>query len=162
MDLTVRLARVKEAAAVHQILMEAFAPYEGKIMPPFKVFQSTPNRIAAGIRSRRHRYAVAVVERMPVGTLCCTPMRGDDGRDYWLLSRLAVAPEYQGSHIARRLIAWMQEKAVRHEVPELRGHVRTALPKLIRFYQRCGYRILGYRSLPGYPRYVAVVGKRPR
>lgn len=161
MDLTVRFARAKEAVAVHRILMDAFAPYEGKIKPPFKVFKSTPDGIAAGIRKRRHRYAVAVVDRAPVGTLRLTPIRADRRCDYWLLSRLAVLPEFQGSHIARRLIDWMHEKAIRHEVPELRGHVRTALPKLLRFYQRCGYRILGYRSLPGFPRYVTVIGRRP-
>lgn len=160
MDLTVRFARPKEAVAVHQILMDAFAPYEGKIKPPFKVFKSTPAGIAAGIRSRRHRYAVAVVDRMPVGTLRLTPMRCDRGSEYWLVSRLAVLPEYQGSSIARQLISWMHEKALRHDVPELRGHVRTALPKLLRFYQRCGYRILGYRSLPGFPKYVTVIGRR--
>lgn len=160
MDLTVRFARVKEAAAVHQILMDAFAPYEGKIKPPFKVFKATPAGIAAGIRNRRHRYAIAVVDKVPVGTMRLTPKHCPRIGDYWLLSRLAVAPEYQGSHIAKRLISWMHEKAVRHDVPELRGHVRTALPKLIRFYQRCGYRVLGYISTPGFPKYVAVVGRR--
>lgn len=160
MDLTVRFARVKEAPAVHRILMDAFAPYEGKIHPPFKVFKSTPESIADGICKRRHRYAVALVDEIPVGTMRLTPKQCPRIGDYWLLSRLAVHPEYQGSHIAKRLISWMHERAVRHEVPELRGHVRTALPRLIRFYQRCGYRVLGYISKPGFPKYVTIVGRR--
>lgn len=161
MDVTVRFARAKEAPAVHYVLMEAFSRYEGKIKPPFKVLQSTPEGIAAGIHSRRHRYAVAVVDGMPVGTLRMTPKRCERAGHYWLLSRLAVLPEFQGCHIARRLITWMHDRALEHEVPELRGHVRTALPRLLRFYQRMGYGVIGYLSTPGFPRYITVIGRKP-
>ncbi len=161
MDVTVRFARTKEAPAVHHILMEAFAPYQGIIKPPFKVMRTTPESIAEGIRSRRHRYAVAVVDDMPVGTLRLTPKRCERVGNYWLLSRLAVLPEFQGGHIARRLISWMHDKALEYEVPELRGHVRTALPRLLKFYQRCGYKVIGYLSIPGFPKYITVIGRRP-
>lgn len=160
MDVTFRFARAKEAPVVHHVLMEAFAPYEGKIKPPFQVLKATPDSIAAGIRSRRHWYAVACVDDLPVGTLRATPKRSPRIGDYWLLSRLAVLPEYQGCHIARKLIGWMHEKALEHQVPELRGHVRTALPRLLRFYQRLGYKTIGYLSIPGFPRYITVVGRK--
>lgn len=160
MDVTFRFARTKEAPAVHHILVEAFAPYAGRIYPPFQVLKATPEDIAEAIRSRCHWYAVACVDGLPVGTLCATPKRLPRGREYWLLSRLAVLPEYQGCHIARKLIGWMHEKAIEHHVPELRGHVRTALPRLLRFYQRLGYKPIGYLSLPGFPRYITVVGRK--
>jgi len=159
-DVAIRFARVKEAGSVHHILMEAFGPYEGKIKPPFQVLRSTPEGIASGMRRRRHRYAVAVVEGTPVGTLRLTPARCPRGDDYWLVSRLAVLPEFQGHHIARRLIVWLHDRALRYDVPELRGHVRTALPKLLRFYQRFGYRVIGHRSVPGYPKYITVIARR--
>lgn len=160
MDVDVRFARVKEARAVHRILMEAFGPYAGKIKPPFQVFQETPEGIAADMRRRRHRYAVALVEDVPVGTFRLTSAHSAKRGPYWLVSRLAVLPEFQGRHVAHRLIDWLHERAERHQVPELRGHVRTALPRLIRFYQHFGYRVLGYRSLPGYPKYLTVVACR--
>ena len=119
MDVAIRFARVKEAGSVHHILMEAFGPYAGKIKPPFQVLQSTPEGIASGMRRRRHRYAVAVVEGTPVGTLRLTPARCPRGDDYWLVSRLAVLPEFQGHHIARRLIVWLHDRALRYDVPEL-------------------------------------------
>ena len=160
MDVVIRLARPREAAIVHRILMEAYAPYRGKVVPPLKVFQSTPASIAMDIRTRRHAHALAFVGSTPVGTVRCTPERGSNGQRRWTLSRLAVLPEFQGRHVAHRLIDWLHERAERHQVPELRGHVRTALPRLIRFYQHFGYRVLGYRSLPGYPKYLTVVARR--
>lgn len=160
MDVTVRLAKAKEAIVVHRILAEAYARYEGKIFPPFGVFQTGPSSIAAHIRSRRHRYALAFVGKQSVGTMRCTPMRGDKEPKCWTLSRLAVLPEYQGRGIAKELVNWMHDFARRSGVRELRGDVRTALPALLRFYRGFGYKVRGYRSKPGYPRYVAVVRKR--
>src|SRR5690606_19613057 len=131
-----------------------------EVKPPFQVFQETPEGIAADMRRRRHRYAVALVEDVPVGTFRLTSAHSAKRGPYWLVSRLAVLPEFQGRHVAHRLIDWLHERAERHQVPELRGHVRTALPRLIRFYQQFGYRVLGYRSLPGYPKYLTVVARR--
>lgn len=153
----IRFARPKEGAVVYRILMEAYAPYEGKIFPPFGVFQTAPSTIASHIRSRRHRYALAFADRQPVGTLRCTPVRSEKYGLYWVLSRLAVLPSCQGKGVAADLIRWMHEAARKAGITELRGDVRTALPALLRFYERFGYTISGYRSKPGYPRYLAVV-----
>lgn len=153
----IRMARPTEATAVYRILMEAYAPYEGKIFPPFAVFQTGPSAIASHIRARRHKYALAFTGRKPVGTLRCTPVRNERGPTYWVLSRLAVLPSHQGKGVAADLIRWMHDLARKSGVRELRGDVRTALPALLRFYERFGYTVCGYRSKPGYPRYLAVV-----
>src|SRR5690606_22962756 len=147
MDVDVRFARVKEARAVHRILMEAFGPYAGKIKPPFQVFQETPEGIAADMRRRRHRYAVALVEDVPVGTFRLTSALSAARGRHCLLSRLAVPPDFQGRLVAHPPSACLAERAERHKVPELRGHGRSALPRRIRFYPHFGYRVLGYRSL---------------
>lgn len=160
MDVIVRWARAKEATAVHRILAEAYKPYEGKIFPPFAVFTTGPEAIASHIRTRRHKYALAFIDRQPVGTLRCTPLRRDKQERRWILSRLAVLPDYQGQGVAAELIHWMHDAAQRADVRELRGDVRTALPALLRFYRRFGYSVVGFRSKPGYPRYLAVVGLR--
>ncbi|MBO8142269.1 MAG: GNAT family N-acetyltransferase [Firmicutes bacterium] len=159
MDVTIRLARPREAAIVHRILMEAYAGYRGRIVPPLKVFESTPLTIAADIRARRHAHALAFVGDEPVGTVRCTPWRSPNGQLRWTLSRLAVLPEFQGEAIGARLMDWMEERARRAGVKQLRGHVRTALPFLVRFYQKLGFRVIGYRSCPGHPRYLTVIGK---
>lgn len=160
MDVTVRWARTGEADSVHRILAEAYEPYEGKIFPPFAVFQTGPGAIAGHIRTGRHKYALAFAGKQPVGTLRCTPVRNDKAPKCWVLSRLAVAPGYQGHGVAVELIHWMHDVAARAGVKQLRGDVRTALPALLRFYRRFGYTVVGYRSKPGYPRYLAVVGLR--
>src|SRR5690606_31973960 len=96
LDLRIRLARPSEAAIVYRILMEAYAPYRGKVMPPLKVFRSTPASIALDIRTRRHAHALAFVGSTPVGTVRSTPERNGNGELRWTLSRLAVLPEYRG------------------------------------------------------------------
>lgn len=160
MDVTIRMAKAREATTVHRILAAAYAPYEGKIFPPFGVFQTGPTTIASHIKSRRHRYALAFAGGQPVGTMRCTPVRGEKQVKYWVMSRLAVLPSHQGHGVAADLIHWMHDLARRSGIRELRGDVRTALPALLRFYKRFGYTVLGYRSKPGYPRYLAVVRKR--
>jgi len=155
------MARPRDAAIVHRILMEAYAPYRGHVVPPLKVFQSTPASIALDIRTRRHGHALAYVGAIPVGTVRCTPERGDAGRR-WTLSRLAVLPDYRGEGIGAMLMRWMEQRARQHGVVELRGQVRTALPFLVRFYQGLGFQVLGYRSRPGYVRYLTIIGKRLR
>lgn len=162
MDLRIRLARPSEAAIVYRILMEAYAPYRGKVMPPLKVFRSTPASIALDIRTRRHAHALAFVGSTPVGTVRSTPERNGNGELRWTLSRLAVLPEYRGEGIGAALMRWMEQRARQCGVAELRGQVRTMLPFLVRFYQCLGYQVLGYRSRPGYPRYLTIIGKRLR
>ncbi|HLT59520.1 MAG TPA: GNAT family N-acetyltransferase [Limnochordales bacterium] len=162
MDVVIRLARPREAAIVHRILMEAYAPYRGKVVPPLKVFQSTPASIAMDIRTRRHAHALAFVGSTPVGTVRCTPERGSNGQRRWTLSRLAVLPEYRGEGIGTLLMKWMEQRARQSGVVELRGQVRTALPFLVRFYQCLGFHVLGYRSKPGHVRYLTIIGKRLR
>lgn len=160
MDLTVRWARAAEASVVHRILSDAYKQYEGKIFPPFAVFETEAVEIARHIRFRRHRYALALAGKEPVGTLRCTPLRRPGQNPRWVLSRLAVLPAYQGRGVAAELIRWMHRAAEKAGVAELRGDVRTALPALLRFYKRFGYNVVGFRSKPGYPRYLAVVGLR--
>ncbi len=162
MDVVIRMARPREAAIVHRILMEAYAPYRGKVVPPLKVFDSTPTSIALDIRSRRHGHALAWLGGTPVGTVRCTPGRNGEGQRRWTLSRLAVLPEYRGEGIGAALMRWMEERARQMGVVELRGQVRTALPFLVRFYQCLGYQVLGFQSKPGYPRYLTIIGKRLR
>lgn len=156
------MARGKDAVAVHRILMDAFEPFRHDLVPPLLVFRSTAKSIAAGIRTGRHAYALARHKTggVPAGTLRRTIVRGKHGNvRYWLLSRLAVAPEFQGGGVAADLINWMHEQAARAGMREVRGNVRTALPALIRFYKRFGYRVIGYRSLPRHPRYLTVISR---
>lgn len=160
MDVTVRWARSREAKTIHRILMEAYGPYEDTISPPFAVFQTSPGAIARHIRAGRHKYALAFVDKTPVGTLRCTPVRKEKQQTYWVLSRLAVLPARQGEGIAADLIRWMHQTAEDSRIRQMRGYVRTALPALLRFYRRFGYAVLGYRSKAGHPRYLAVVGAR--
>ncbi|HEY8495452.1 MAG TPA: GNAT family N-acetyltransferase [Limnochordales bacterium] len=162
MDVSIRMARPREAGIVHRILMEAYAPYRDKVVPPLKVFSSTPASIAVDIRTRRHAHALAFIGTTPVGTVRCTPGRNGHGERRWTLSRLAVLPEYRGEGIGAMLMRWMEERARQCGVAELRGEVRTALPFLVRFYQCLGYQVLGYRSKPGYARYLTIIGKRLR
>ena len=154
MDVDVRFARVKEARAVHRILMEAFGPYAGKVKPPFQVFQETPEGIAADMRRRRHRYAVALVEDVPVGTFRRVRPPAKRG-PYWLVSRLAVLPVSR-PHVAHRLIDWLHELAEWHQVPSC-GAVRTVAPAHP-LYQHFGYRPR-YRSLPDIRKYLTVVAR---
>lgn len=155
----IRGARPGDARAIEEVIQRAYAEYRGRVKPPFQALSATAEEIAAEIRVPGRGYLVAEVGPDIVGALRYRRMKVN-GRRVMELSRLAVDPDYRQLGLGRRLMAEAERRALRAGITELRGNVRAVLKGLLDYYGRMGFRPLGRRSKPGYPRYLIVIGKR--
>lgn len=158
-EAVIRGAKPGDARAIEEVIQRAYAEYRGRVKPPFQALSATAEEIAAEIRTPGRGYLVAEVVHGIVGALRYRRMKVA-GRRVMELSRLAVDPDYRQLGIGTRLMAEAERRALRAGITELRGNVRAALGSLLDYYGRMGFRPLGRRSKPGYPRYLIVIGKR--
>lgn len=158
-SLQIRRAKVTEARDIERVLKQAYEQYRGKIEPPLQALSARASQIVKEIRTPNRGYLVALLDGQLVGTLRYRKTR-QDGRRVLCLSRLAVDPGARRRGIGRRLMQEAESLARQWGITELRGNVRAALSTLLDYYASMGYRALGRRSKPGYPRYLIVIGKR--
>lgn len=154
-NLIIRKARPCEAEEIWRVTRRAYEPYRGRIKPEFQALRVSVSTIRREIRLKRRVYGVALLDDRIVATLRYRRWRSHLG-----LSRLAVLPEYQGAGIGKKMMEWAEQQARRLGVRELRGEVRAALPHLLEYYKRMGYRPFARRSGRGYKGYLIAVKKR--
>lgn len=155
--LIIRRARSDEAEAIWRLTRLAYAPYRGKIRPTFGALKVRLSTVRREIRTRSRIYGVGLLNGRIVATI-----RYRKRPRYLGLSRLAVHPDYQARGIGTAMLRWAEGEALRCGVRELRGDVRAAMPHLLDFYRRLGYRPFARRSKRGYPGYLIAVKKKLR
>lgn len=158
-SLHIRRARVTEARDIERVLKLAYEQYRGKIEPPLQALSARASQIAREMRMPNRGYLVALLDGQLVGTLRYRKSR-HGGRRVLRLSRLAVDPRARRNGIGRRLMQEAESLALQWGADELRGNVRAALSTLLDYYASMGYRAVGRRSKPGYPRYLIIISKR--
>jgi len=72
------------------------------------------------------------------GCICGTVMGGYDGRRVWV-HHLAVAPQRQGQGLGRRLMAELEQRALRASIPGINLFVAQGDQDAVSFYRRTGY-----------------------
>ncbi len=99
----------------------------------------TPARVAASVRSRT---ALVVVARAPDGIAGFAIMRyGDDDAH---LDLLGVEPDYRRAGLGRALMEWLEKPALVAGMSTVALEVRASNQGAQSFYERLGYRKLGY------------------
>lgn len=156
-ELIIRRARSDEARDIWRLTRLAYAPYRGKIRPTFGALRVRLSTVRREIRTGKRTYGVAILDGKIVATL-----RYRKRARYLGLSRLAVHPDFQDRGIGTAMLKWAEAEALRRGVRELRGDVRAAMPHLLAFYRRLGFRPFARRSKRGYPGYLIAVKKKVR
>lgn len=151
----IRVAGPDDAAVIARISREAYAEFAGRVHPPFRALQATPEQVRQEMHKHRFVYGLALWAGQPVGHLRC---RVRDGHMH--ISRLAVLPSHRGLGIGRALMNWAEQEAHRLGVLHLRGEVRSALLPFLRYYKALGYQPSGTRALAGVPACLTVIEKR--
>jgi len=72
------------------------------------------------------------------GHICGTVMGGFDGRRVWV-HHLAVAPEWQGRGLGRRLMAELEQRVLAAGIPALNLFVAEDHQGVVAFYRHLGY-----------------------
>lgn len=133
MTLMIRKAVPKEAALVHEIMVDAFEAYR-QATPPSSALSETIDSIGKALREKEEA-VLCFKNGTAVGSVRF------ETKDGLYFRRLAVLRHEQGRGLGRALVGWLEREAV------LRGHrqiwlkVRASEPGNIAFYERLGYSI---------------------
>jgi ribosomal protein S18 acetylase RimI-like enzyme len=141
--LRVRSADAAEAPAVLAVILAAFGPYRGSLVPESSALAETIDTVAAKIA----RGGAVVVER-DGRMLAATLYEPLDGSLY--IGRLAVRPEARRIGVAALLVEAVEGIARAGGIPRLTLGVRLALADNIRLFTRLGFRETGREAHPGF------------
>jgi ribosomal protein S18 acetylase RimI-like enzyme len=139
---TLRLATPADAGRVAALMGEAYAPSAAVIgRRPAPMDDDYAARIAAGA------VHVAMIDGRLVGAAVLLAQS-----DALWLETVAVAPEWQGRGIGRRLIELAEGEAARRGLARLRLYTNAAMTANRALYPRLGYRETGRAMQAGFDR----------
>jgi Acetyltransferases len=80
---------------------------------------------------------------------------GTDGRKVLVIHRLSVHPEYQGKGIAKKILRFIEELAIKNDYSCIRLDAYSGNETALKLYENFGYRKVGqvyfpFRDLPFY------------
>jgi predicted N-acetyltransferase YhbS len=142
------IARWTVIDRLDDILAVVHAAFAG-LEPSSGVLDETVADLAA--RQRTGTVLVAQSGKDFVGSLFCAPK--GDGLD---LTRLAVAPAWRKSGVARALIAAADDEARRSGAKRLTLRVRVTLPGNLAYFKRAGFAVIGEGQDPGRTPYITM------
>jgi predicted N-acetyltransferase YhbS len=148
-DLLLREATSADVPTLAALVREAFAEYHGRLDPPSGAHNETEDKI----RTRLATAHATLASRagLAVGCIFYELEVG-----YLYFSRLSVLPAHRRRGVGRELINYVETRARTLGLAGVRMGVRVALRPLHAYYDRLGYRLLEYRTHPGYaePTYI--------
>jgi GNAT superfamily N-acetyltransferase len=128
----VRPARSGDEQSLLELVLAAFAEYEGRLAPPSGAHRETVATISERLE---HGALVAEADTEAVGCL----FYRDRGNDLYV-GRLAVLPTWRGRRIGRELLAAAYELARARGLAKVTVGVRLQLPENIGFFASMGFR----------------------
>lgn len=124
----------KNAESVLSIMLQAFAEYRVQDVP-----SSALDETVELITEKMQNGELAVIGH--VDGQEAAMVRFTVKSDYLYFSRLSVIPGYQGKGLAKKLLAFLEQYAVQHSIPEIRCKVRMNVPRNMMLYESIGYSI---------------------
>jgi GNAT superfamily N-acetyltransferase len=150
----IRCGPVGDWAALHTLLVTAFAGMEGRIDPPSSLAAMTPETL-------RDMAAMAtLVTLWQGGALVACGYLSDTGRSVHL-AKLAVRPDRRGQGLAARIVAEAETMARRLGRPVLDLGTRVELTENHAIFARLGFVETARTAHPGYDRPTSVTMERP-
>ncbi len=142
------ISRWTSTDRLDDILAMVHAAFAG-FGPPSGVINETVADIAA--RQRNGIVLVAQSGSAFVGSVFCAPK--GDGLD---LTRLAAAPAWRKSGVARALLAAAEDEGRRIGAKRLTLRVRITLPGNLAYFKRAGFVVTGEGQDPGRTPYITM------
>lgn len=150
-DIQLLQATVDDIPNLLKVLHAAFEEYRGKLDPPSGAHDETIDTLREKLKTG---YAAKALLNTEIVGCVFYEVEGT----HIDLSRLSVLPQHRNQGIGGALINYVEEQARRLQVPSVQLGVRLVLPKLMKYYERLGYRVIEYRTHEGYtePTYVVM------
>jgi GNAT superfamily N-acetyltransferase len=140
-------------AALHALLARCFDPMEGRIDPPSSFVTMTPETLRA--KAAGEVLILALDGATPVGCTFCAPKGGA-----LYLGKIAVAPEWRGRGLLRRMLAEAETVARACGLAALTLQTRVELTGNHATFAALGFRQTGAEAHPGYDRPTSLVFRR--
>ena len=140
--------------ALHALLARCFGPMEGRIDPPSSFTTMTPDTLRA--KAADEVLILAHDGESLVGCAFCA-QKGDA----LYLGKLAVAPEYRGRGLLRRMLAVADVIARSRGLGTLMLQTRIELTENHATFAALGFRQAGTEAHKGYDRPTSLVFRRP-
>ena len=140
---TVRDMTEHDIPSVIDVIRTAFEEYRGRLDPPSSAHHKT-----ADIVRRELADGGAFVACEAQGMVGCVFYHRYP--DHLYLDRLAVLPSHRRQGIAGALMRAVEQRAGQYGLGEVRLSVRVVLERNRAYYERLGYRFLGYGTHAGY------------
>jgi molybdopterin-synthase adenylyltransferase len=138
----IRTATLADRAAIERIVADSYEKYIARIgKKPGPMLDDYGKRIEEGAVS------VALADGAVAGLIVLLPES-----DHLLLDNVAVAGNFQGKGIGRRLIDFAEEEARRRGFAEIRLYTHQMMHENIALYPKLGYEETGRGTQGGYAR----------
>lgn len=128
----IKPATSSDASIIHDLMIKAFKEYE-YVIPPSSALEETVKSISAALEKGEKAF-IAYEENHPVGMVRF--QLKDEGLYFY---RLSVIPEKQGKGIAKTILKFLEDYAIKIEVSTIFCKVRMTVPKNIELYGSIGY-----------------------
>jgi ribosomal protein S18 acetylase RimI-like enzyme len=137
-DRNIRQAEPGDAVEVRDLVRASYARYVGRIgKQPAPMLEDYAALIRAG------EVWVLAEGGEVLGVLVIRP-----AEDHMFVDNVAVAPGHQGRGLGRELVAFAEEKAAEHGMPEIRLYTNEKMHENLDIYARLGFEETG-RGLDG-------------
>ncbi len=129
MPRSVRPAGLEDAAAIRELVRAAYSKYVERIgKEPAPMLEDYAALIEAG------EVWVSVEDGEVLGVLVMRPAEG-----HLFVDNVAVGPQHQGRGLGRELVAYAEEKATAHGLPEIRLYTNEKMHENLAVYGGLGF-----------------------
>jgi GNAT superfamily N-acetyltransferase len=149
--MTLREATADDVPTLLGLVHAAFEQYRDRLDPPSGAHHETEATLRGALEAGGA--VLACVDGQPVG---CVFYHREAAHVY--VGRLSVLPAFRRRGVGQALTDDVERQARTIGVPRVQLGVRTALPRLRAYYERCGYRVVREERHAGYetPTYVVM------
>ncbi|MDQ0060072.1 GNAT family N-acetyltransferase [Paenibacillus harenae] len=142
MTIQIRAAECNEIPIVHEVMRASFEEYRNKIFPPSGALIEEIDDIHNKISDNGG--AILVWNgQTPVGSA-----QYYFSEDFMYIGRVAVITEARGIGIGKKIMNFLEEKALEHAIAEARIEVRLSVPQNIEFYSKLNYKVIEEHEYP--------------
>ncbi|WP_138493805.1 GNAT family N-acetyltransferase [Paenibacillus pinistramenti] len=138
----IREAKDDELEQVRRIMIEAFAEYQDKLVPPSGALSETTEQIREKLSGRGGTLLV-FQDSEAIGSAQYYAKE-----DYLYIGRISVLPQWRGQGIGKAIVSYLEELAASKSINEIRLGVRLSLPQNVDYYTKLNYKPIEEHEYP--------------
>jgi ribosomal protein S18 acetylase RimI-like enzyme len=131
----IKLGNEEELVIAHNLMKEAFEEYRYLEVPSSAINEPVES-LRDSFLNGSEKFIVCYIDGNPLGSLRFKKL----GQSLYF-SRVSVPPYARGRGIAKSMLSWLEDYAIKEEIYKLQCKVRSSLTHNVSLYQSIGYTI---------------------